>query len=138
MNMDESLTIGKLAKASNVNVETIRFYEKKGLLKKPLTKKGAFRIYPEVYVSRLEFIKRVQELGFTLSEIKELLLLDENTKSTCSHVSKKATFKLEEVKEKIRSLKRMEKSLKRIIEACDQGPEIKACCRVSDCFDSKC
>ncbi|WP_273869973.1 heavy metal-responsive transcriptional regulator [Halobacteriovorax sp. GB3] len=138
MSMTQPLTIGKLADASNVNVETIRFYERKGLLKRPTTKAGAFRVYPNQYISKISFIKKAQELGFTLAEIKDLLLLDQNTSATCAHVSKKANKKLLEVKEKIESLKKMKKSLEKIIHACDAGPDIKACCRVSDCFDSKC
>ncbi|MDA8792196.1 MerR family DNA-binding protein [Bacteriovoracaceae bacterium] len=136
--MNESLTIGKLADASQVNVETIRFYEKKGLLKKPTSKRGAFRVYPLDYITRIGFIKKAQILGFTLIEIKDLLLLDQNSTATCSHVSKKASLKLNEVQEKIDSLKRMEKSLENIIKACDVSPEMKACCRVSDCFESNC
>lgn len=138
MRMNGSLTIGKLADASKVNVETIRFYEKKGLLKRPTSKKGAFRVYPSDYITRIGFIKKAQELGFTLVEIKDLLQLDQNSTATCAHVSKKASSKLNEVQEKIKSLKSMEKSLKNIIKACGVGPKMKACCRVSDCFESKC
>lgn len=137
MNM-ESLTIGKLANSSEVNVETIRFYERKGLLKIPSQKRGAFRVYPEDYISKIRFIKKAQDLGFTLKEIKELLILDQNTRATCSSVSEKAQKKMNEVQEKIDALKQMEKALKKIVKACDQSPEAKACCRVSDCFETQC
>lgn len=138
MSMNESLTIGKLAKASYVNVETIRFYEKQGLLKQPNSKKGAFRVYPEGYISKIGFIKRAQKLGFTLTEIKDLFRLDQNTRATCGSVSRIAETKVNQIREKIKSLKVMEKSLLNVIAACEAGPEQKACCRVSDCFDSKC
>lgn len=136
--MNDSLTIGKLAKVSDVNVETVRYYERKGLLKIPSNKKGAFRVYPEDYIAKINFIKKAQDLGFTLSEIKELLTLDQNIRSTCSVVSKKAESKMVEVRKKIASLKKMESSLKKLIKACDVGPDAKACCKVSDCFESKC
>ncbi len=138
MRMNDLLTIGKLAKRAHVNVETIRFYEKKSLLKKPNTKVGAFRVYPDEYISKILFIKKAQDLGFTLNEIKDLLILDQNKRSTCENVAQKARIKVEEVQEKIKSLKKMEKSLKKIITACEDGPEAKACCKVSDCFDRKC
>ena len=138
MNMNESLTIGKLAQSAGVNLETVRFYERKGLLKRPTSKRGAFRVYPFEYVSKIQFIKKAQEIGFTLNEIKELLVLDQNKKATCSDVASIARLKVSEVKEKINSLKLMEKSLNKIIKACEIGPNEKACCRVSDCFDSKC
>ena len=136
--MNESLTIGKLADAALVNVETIRFYERIGLLRRPTQKKGAFRVYPAQYISVIVFIKKAQELGFTLKEIAELLKLDSNTRATCAHISKKAQGKLEQVQEKIQSLKVIEKALKKIVTACEIGPEEKACCRVSDCFEGKC
>lgn len=136
--MNETLTIGKLANISEVNVETVRFYERKGLLKKPTSKVGSFRVYPQDYISKIKFIKRAQELGFTLKEIKELLVLDQNTRATCANVSQRAESKITEVQEKIASLKKMEEALKKIVKACDAGPDAKACCRVSDCFESKC
>ncbi|MCB1198181.1 MAG: MerR family DNA-binding protein [Deltaproteobacteria bacterium] len=133
--MNKLLTIGKLAKVSDVGVETIRFYHRKGLLAEPATRNGAFRVYPDVYVSKIRFIKKAQQLGFTLAEIKDLLLLDQNKNATCKSVALKAQAKVEEVKAKIDGLRKMEQALMKIIVACGQGPQAKACCQVSDCFD---
>lgn len=138
MSMNESFTIGTLAKIAKVNVETIRFYEKKGLLKRPTSKKGSFRVYSKDYVVKMNFIKQAQALGFTLKEIKEFLFLDESKTATCHTVSERANEKLLEVREKIKALRKMEKSLLKIVASCDLGPDAKACCKVSDCFGSKC
>jgi len=101
--MKESLTIGKLARASGVNVETIRFYERKGILKQP-EKQGTFRDYPEEYILRVRFIKRSQELGFTLKESKELLDLRIKNQSKCSDVLLKTEEKITEIDQKIKDL----------------------------------
>lgn len=134
----EQLTIGKLAGAADVGIETIRFYERKGLIKKPTTKLGAFRVYATENVSKIKFIKKAQDLGFTLKEIKDLMSLDQNTKATCSDVSQKTEIKLQEVKEKIKNLKKIEMALTKLLNACDVSKEAKACCKVSDCFENKC
>lgn len=133
-----NLTIGKIAAAANVGVETIRFYERKGLLKKPVDKVGAFRIYSKDSISKIKFIKKAQDLGFTLKEIKELITLDHNIKSTCFNVAKKTETKLKEVKDKIQNLKKIESALEKLLNACLLSPEAKACCKVSDCFENKC
>ena len=83
------MTIGKLAKAAGVGVETIRFYERKGMIKRPSNRGGGFRQYPEDEVSRIRFIKRAQELGFTLREVKTLLDLQSKRKITIA-----VTFRL--------------------------------------------
>lgn len=132
------LTIGKLAKASNVGIETVRFYERKGLLKKPATRIGNFRSYPETDITKIHFIKMAQEIGFTLAEIKEFLLLNENKNSTCDDVKTRAESKLKEVNEKIKSLKFMKKSLEQLVMACSVSREAKACCKVINCFEGKC
>ncbi len=134
----ESLTIGKLAGEADVGIETIRFYERKGLIKKPTTKQGAFRVYAIDNVSKIRFIKKAQDLGFTLKEIKDLMTLDQNTKATCSDVAKKTEVKLQEVNEKIKNLKKIEMALTKLLSACKTSKEAKACCKVSDCFENKC
>lgn len=134
----EKLTIGKLAEKAQVGVETIRFYEREGLIKKPLTKVGSFRIYADDNIAKIRFIKRGQELGFTLKEVKELMALDQNTKATCDDVASKAQNKLKEVKTKIDDLKRIEAALTKLIKACTVAPTAMACCKVSDCLENKC
>jgi len=100
------LKIGELAKRSEVGIETIRFYERQGLLAEPERRPSGYRQYDESVVSRLQFIRHAKELGFTLSEIKELLGLwfDVNTK--CVHVRQRAEQKITDIEDKIRSLQR--------------------------------
>lgn len=132
------LTIGKLAKEANVNVETVRFYEKKGLIKRPTLGSGPFRIYSDEAISKINFIKKAQEIGFTLREIKEFISFEQNTIAPCSDVATKAQAKLTEVNNKILSLKKMQKALKKLISSCEVNPEKIGNCKVSDCFDNKC
>ncbi|AEA97259.1 Hg(II)-responsive transcriptional regulator [Alteromonas mediterranea] len=102
-------TISKLAKALNINVETVRFYERRGLITQPPKPDTGYRHYPEETVNRIRFIKRAQELGFTLDEISNLLSLNDYP---CSQVQDLAELKLIAVKEKMADLRRLEKALK--------------------------
>lgn len=130
------LTIGRLAKQAGVGVETVRFYERKGLIERPKkSAAGAFRRYSDTDPIRIRFIKRAQDLGFTLGEIKQLLELGKNQKSTCSEVKRRADSKIREIESKIRDLKRMLGSLKDLSAACDESAEALACCEVMDCFE---
>lgn len=131
----KQLTIGKLANESDVSVETVRFYERKGLIKKPQNKEG-FRKYTENDAQKIRFIKHAQDLGFTLKEIKELLELNSNPRSTCDDVKGKAETKLKEVEEKIQSLEKMKKSLRVLSKACDIGKKALACCTIMSCFET--
>ena len=87
----KSLTIGKLARASRVNIETIRFYERKGLLPNPPRSEAGYRLFPEETLERVRFIRNAKELGFSLKEISELLSLRLGPKSTCADVQRKDT-----------------------------------------------
>ena len=132
-------TIGKLAEQAEVGVETIRFYERKGLIKQPKkAATGGFRTYPDEDALKIKFIKRAQELGFTLAEVKELLSMNANPKATCKSVGVKATAKLEEVESKIADLTRMRDSLKILKAACSKNEEALACCRIIECFEGNC
>ena len=128
-----SLTIGKLAKAANVNIETIRFYERKQLIKQP-AKNGAFRTYSEDYIKRIVFIKRAQELGFTLKETKGLLDLKIRNKAKCSDVLDKTESKINEIDNKINDLKKMKKSLKKLATCCVDKDQPLSDCPILDCF----
>mgnify|MGYP001500637120 CR=1 FL=1 len=136
MNMKESLTIGKLADASDVNVETIRFYERKGILKQP-KKQGAFRYYPNEYIARIRFIKRSQELGFTLKETKELLDLKIKNQAKCSDVLSKTEEKISEIDQKISDLKKMKKSLEGLANCCVDSNQPLSDCPILECFMDK-
>ncbi|MGI4993655.1 MerR family DNA-binding protein [Halobacteriovorax sp. GFR7] len=131
--MNETLTIGKLAEASGVNLETIRFYERKGILIQP-KKSGAFRHYPSEYITRIKFIKRSQELGFTLSETKELLDLRIKNHAKCSDVLSKTETKIKEINEKIKDLKKMKKSLEGLANCCVDDNQPLSDCPILDCF----
>jgi len=112
----QPLTIGALAKAAGVNVETIRFYQRKSLLPVPDRLYGGIRRYGEVDIARLRFIKSAQRLGFSLDEIAELLRLEDGTH--CDEASRLAERKLAEVRNKQADLKRMESALATLVDAC--------------------
>lgn len=118
-------TIGALAKAAGVHVETIRFYQRKALLTEPPRRYGEIRRYGEAHLARLRFIKAAQRLGFTLDEIAELLRLD--AALACSEAAQIAGRHLASVQAKIADLERMEKVLSELITACKTTPGTLAC-----------
>ncbi|MGE3820242.1 MAG: heavy metal-responsive transcriptional regulator [Isosphaeraceae bacterium] len=122
-----SLKIGEVARRSNVGVETVRYYEREGLLRQPDRRPSGYRIYDESVVTRLRFIRRAKELGFTLSEIKELLALWFDVATRCEHVRRRAEEKIARVEAKIRSLEKMKESLKSIVADCKTRDSVKEC-----------
>lgn len=112
----ENLTIGGFAKAAGVNVETIRFYQRKGLLPEPDKPYGSIRRYGETDVTRVRFVKSAQRLGFSLDEVAELLRLEDGTH--CDEASRLAERKLKDVREKMADLARMESVLSELVCAC--------------------
>lgn len=115
-------TIGKVAKAAGVGVETIRFYEKKGLIEQPQSK-GTYRNYPKSVVSRIRFIKRAQELGFTLIEIRELLSLADQPNEDRAAVKAIVQRKVSSILQKIADLEKAEAKLSSLVEQCSgEGP----------------
>ncbi|HQS03473.1 MAG: Hg(II)-responsive transcriptional regulator [Halothiobacillus sp. 24-54-40] len=114
--IDEHLTIGAFAKAAGVNVETIRFYQRKGLLLEPDKPYGSIRRYGSADVTRLQFVKSAQNLGFSLEEIAALLRLSEGTH--CDEASNLAEHKLQVVRKKMADLARMETALSELVRAC--------------------
>ena len=112
----ENLTIGAFAKASGVNVETIRFYQHKGLLLVPNKPYGSIRRYSKIDVQRVRFIKSAQRLGFSLNEISELLRLEDGIH--CNEVSYLTEIKLKDVRKKLKDLTRMEAALSALLRAC--------------------
>ncbi len=128
-------TIGKLARAAGVGVETVRFYERKGLIKKPPAQTG-FRRYAEDDARRIRFIKRAQELGFTLKEIKGLFELNTNPRTTCADVKRRADAKLGEIEQKLRDLRKMKRSLAEVTEACGEGKQALRECQLLNCFET--
>jgi MerR family mercuric resistance operon transcriptional regulator len=115
-NQLRNLTIGAFAKAADVNVETIRFYQRKGLLPEPHKPYGSVRRYGESDVARMWFVRSAQRLGFSLDEIAELLRLEDG--AHCDEASSLAEHKLKDVREKLADLKRMEAALSKLVHAC--------------------
>lgn len=133
MQMNDSLTIGKLASAAGVSVETVRFYERKAMITQP-KKQGGFRHYSQEYVIRIKFIKRSQELGFSLKETKELLDLKIRNQAKCSDVLDKTQEKINEIELKIKDLNRMKKSLKSLASCCVDSNQPLSDCPILECF----
>jgi len=117
----KSLQIGKLAKNTGVNIETIRFYEKQGILPQPIRSDSGRRMYDHEDVKRLNFIHRCRGLGFSLKEILSLLSLVEGGDYTCKQVHEITAIHVGDVKQKIRALQQMESVLDDMIEHCSKG-----------------
>lgn len=112
------LTAGKLANAAGVNVETLRYYEKRGLLPAPPRKESGYRVYPEAAVDRLKFIKGAQVLGFTLGEIQDLLNMRIDTQANRADVRQRATAKIADIQQKIVALEQMKQALEQLVHQC--------------------
>ena len=133
--MQTPLTIGKVAHQTGIGIETVRFYEREGLIREPPRGSSGYRHYPATVISRILFIRRSKELGFTLSEIKELLSLRLDSSTTCADVKKRAEAKIADFEGKIRTLRRMNKALKDLTDSCQgQGPV--ADCPILNSLDS--
>lgn len=110
------LTIAKLATAAGVNVETIRFYQRKGLIREPPRPMGGVRHYGESDVARVRFIKAAQRIGFTLEEIRQLLQLDDGTH--CDEARVITEHKLADIKSRMADLRRIETALTGLVDQC--------------------
>ena len=130
------LTIGQLAVSAGVNVETIRFYERKGLLKQPEREEGRIRRYSADARRRLTFIRGARDLGFTLQEVGELLSLRQDPKATRSDVRGRTMAKLEDVDRRIEFLEEVRSSLKTLLQQCEgYGPASN--CPILDSLESQ-
>lgn len=118
---------GELANKAGVNKETIRFYEKRGLLPDPIRTDGGYRQYSVEDLKRLVFIKNAKELGFSLSEIKELLAIADGDIYKCSDVRQIAESKLEHITSQIKQLKKLKTTLTRLVTECQRVRTIKHC-----------
>jgi MerR family copper efflux transcriptional regulator len=119
----EKLSIGELARQANVNIETIRYYERRGLISEPPRNKSGHRQYSREAVRRTDFIKRCQSLGFSLKEIEEILELRITSESTCADMKSRVTEKLNDVGRKIDQLALIHDALSRLQKKCSgKGP----------------
>lgn len=119
----DKLSIGELAKKANINKETLRYYERKGLIPEPPRNDSGHRQYSEIEVKRTEFIKRTQSLGFSLKEIKDLLMLKIEPKTTCKNIQDIVKIKISDIDQKINDLMLIKKTLKKLANRCTgKGP----------------
>ncbi|MDA8240630.1 MAG: heavy metal-responsive transcriptional regulator [Nitrospiraceae bacterium] len=121
------LTIGQLARKAEVNIDTIRYYERRGLISPSNRKESGYRQYLDDTVVRIHFIKHAKELGFSLDEIAELLSLKLDPKTKCGDVRKKAQEKINEIEGKIQILERMRQTLVRLTRMCEEGRQVSEC-----------
>jgi MerR family transcriptional regulator, copper efflux regulator len=121
------MTIGRLAERAGVNIDTIRYYERNGLLPAPQRRASGYREYGESDVGRLRFIRRAKELGFTLGEITELLSLSDDRRSDMRGVKRKAEERLQQVERKLEELRRVKRGLEKLIAACPGHGELRGC-----------
>jgi MerR family transcriptional regulator, copper efflux regulator len=114
----KALTIGLVARRAGVGVETVRFYERQGLIEEPPRRQSGYREYDDEVVARLGFIRRAKDLGFTLKEVKELLSLRRDPSTPAAQVKRRAEAKIADIEGKIRSLQKMKKALTKLTSAC--------------------
>ena len=125
MENDGNLAIGSFAKAADVNVETIRFYQRKGLLPEPVRPPGSIRRYGQADVDRVRFVKSAQRLGFSLDEIAQLLRLEDGT--NCHDAAEIAAQRLGDVRKRLNDLLRVEVVLSGLIRECRLRPDSVSC-----------
>jgi MerR family copper efflux transcriptional regulator len=131
----DDLTIGDVAKEAKVNIETLRYYERRGLLASPARSTSNYRLYAEDTVRRVRFIKSAQELGFSLKEILELLSLRAEPHTKCEDIRKRAEAKINDIEAKIASLRAMKQALTKLVAECaGSGPITE--CPILESFDS--
>jgi MerR family copper efflux transcriptional regulator len=123
----EKLTISRLAQLGGVNLETIRYYERQGLLAAPPRTAAGYRVFPREAARRLRFIKRAQELGFSLSEISELLALRMKPGTKQADMRTRAEAKIADIEQKIQSLQAMKKTLRQLTERCEGCGPLAEC-----------
>lgn len=135
------IQIGKVAERTGLSIDTIRFYQKIGLAKQPTRSEGGFRLFIEAEIRDLVFIQKAQELGFSLTEIKQLSVLNQQHNHACSQVRGLLTSKLKDVREKVDQLLRLEAELKKALRKCNRdlrsnkGSSHEDCCPVLEALE---
>ena len=125
--MGETMTIGKLAKAAGVNIQTVLYYERRGILKPAARKPSGYRLYAPEAAAKIRFVKSAQRLGFSLGEASELLRLRVQKGTRPERVRANVERKLMEVREKLARLEGMRRTLKRLIASCRAGRPSQGC-----------
>lgn len=132
----DMLTIGQLAKRLNVNIQTIRYYERRKIMPKPKTRESGYRQYSDTDVARLQFIIHAKDIGFTLSEIADLLSMRVSSKTTCSDIRNLASLKVSDIETRIDKLHSLRKVLLKLIDMCNrQG--LTGTCPILDVLENK-
>ena len=114
-------TIGELSRLTQVNIETIRYYEKIGIMPNPPRNSSGYRIYSAPHLERLSFVRRSRELGFSQPEVRKLLTLVDEHKYTCAEIREMTAMHLSTVRGKIKDLRKLEKALASMVSECDGG-----------------
>ena len=127
LNEGSAMKIGTVAKQAKVAIETVRYYERRGLIPPPPRTSSGYREYPVDTVNRIRFVKRAQKVGFTLSEIQKLLNLEARPLNVCTEVKAQAITRQIEVRERIDDLQRIDRSLSKLIAACNDERETEEC-----------
>jgi MerR family mercuric resistance operon transcriptional regulator len=136
MKVVEGLSIGALSKRSDVNIETIRYYEKIGIMPKPGRTSGGYRIYGSDHLKRLGFVRRSRELGFSLDEVRGLLKLVDGERYTCAEVKTITLSHLADVRRKIADLRRLELMLAEVAGKC-RGGKVPKCLVIDALSDAR-
>ncbi len=129
------ITRGVLSKRTGCNIETVRYYERVGLMPDPERSAGGHRLYAEEHVRRLQFIRRCRELGFTIEDIRALLNLVDRRDYTCAEVRDITIAHVDEVRRKIEDLRRLEATMSGMIKECDGGA-VPECPIIDALFDA--
>jgi MerR family transcriptional regulator, copper efflux regulator len=132
----DGLTIGEVAERAKVHIETLRYYERRGLVTGPPRSLSNYRLYPEDAVRRVQFIKRAQELGFSLNEIKELLFLRAAPEAGCAEVRAHTEAKIKDIDDKIGSLTAMKNTLSKLVAECS-GERSRTDCPILESLETK-
>lgn len=123
----KTFTIGVLAREAGVGLETVRYYERLGLLQQPPRNSAGYRLFPAEAAGRLRFIRRAQQLGFSLSEIRELLSLRASSTAKSMDVRKRVEAKMSAVDAKIRNLRSLKKDLRKLMNICESRAPVSQC-----------
>ncbi len=124
----DTITIGKLAKSCKVKIDTVRYYEKSGLINPMVRTEAGYRIYNTSAIDRLRFIRKAKNLGFKLEEIKDLLELSEMPEADCSDIRERAKDKIDEIELRIADLNKMKTSLEELVKFCPgEGKKLSEC-----------
>ena len=130
------LTIGRVARDARVAIDTVRYYEREGLLEKPARTSSGYRQYSADAVARLRFIRQAKELGFSLNEVRELLALRVGARRSCGEVKARAERKIADVDRRVAQLKRVRKALSTLADACrGRGPTSQ--CPILDALEAE-